>query len=178
MKNNKWGFIDKRGKISIPLKYDDVGNFSEGKVSVKLSNYEDGLDEWAYIDSNDNVVIDFYPYDATGDQIFCVGEFNEGLAFVSKTLVSIIDNNGNNIFWGDSEFFISSLKYNSEYDAIPAYVYTDDSMEIKKYGLMGLTGNQRLEPIFDYISDINGDYVVVENIVDGENKIGLIKIYE
>jgi hypothetical protein len=177
MKNDKWGFIDKSGKINIALKYDEVGNFSEGKASVKISNYNNGSDEWAYIDSKDNIVIDFYPYDAAGDQIFCVGEFNKGLAFVTKTLLSIIDNNGNNIFLGgSSEFFISSLNYNSEYDAIPAYVYTDDAMKIKKYGLMGLTGNQRLEPIFDYIRGIYGDYVVVESIVDGENKMGVIKI--
>lgn len=177
-KDGKWGFIDKSGKISIALKYDDVGKFSEGKASVKLSNYKDGCDNWAYIDSNDNIVIDFYPYEAAGDQIFCVGEFHKGLAFVSKTLLSIIDKNGKNIFLGgSSEFFISSLTYNSEYDAIPAYVYTDDSMQIKKYGLMGLKGNQRLAPIFDYISGIYGDYVVVESIVDGESKIGLIKIY-
>lgn len=177
MKNDKWGFIDKNGKISVALKYDDVGNFSEGKASVKLSNYKDGSDEWAYIDRKDNVVIDFYPYDSAGDQIFCVGEFHEGQAFVTKTLLSIIDNKGNDIFYGgSSEFFISSLSYNSEYDAIPAYVYTDDTMKIKKYGLMGLTGNQRLEPIFDYINGIYGDYVVVENIVDGENKIGVIII--
>lgn len=45
-------------------------------------------------------------------------------------------------------------------------------MKIKKYGLMGLAGNQRLEPIFDYISGIYGDYVVVESIVDGEYKKG------
>lgn len=179
MRNDKWGFIDKSGKTNIALKYDDVGSFSEGKASVKLSNYEDGQDEWAYIDSKDNIVIDFYPYDAAGDQIFCVGEFNQGLAFVSKTLVSIIDYNGNNIFLGgNSKFCISSLNYNSEYDAIPAYVYTDEAMKIRKYGLMGLKGNQRLEPIFDYISGIYGDYVVVESIVDGENKIGVIKIYE
>lgn len=178
MKNDKWGFINKSGKTSIALKYDDVGNFSEGKTSVKLSNYEEGLDEWAYIDNSDNIVIDFFPYDAAGDQIFTVGEFNEGLAFVSKTLVFIIDNNGNNIFMGDSKFFISTLSYNSEYNAIPAYVYTDDTMKIRKYGLMGLTGNQRLEPIFDYIDGIYGDYVIVECIVDGEYKKGLIKIYE
>lgn len=49
-------------------------------------------------------------------------------------------------------------------------------MKIKKFGLMGLKGNQRLEPIFDYISEIYGDYVVVENVVNGEHKMGIIKI--
>lgn len=178
MKNNKWGFIDVNGKIKIALKYDDVGNYSEGKASVKLTNIE-GIDEWAYIDCNDNIIINFYPYDAVGDQLFSVGEFHGGLAFVSKTLVSIIDSKGSNVYLGgSSDFFISTLNYNKEYDAIPAYVYIDDAMKIKKYGLMGLTGNQRLEPVFDYINDIYGDYVVVESIVDGENKTGLIKIYQ
>ena len=178
MKKDKWGFIDKSGKIRIALQYDDVGNFSEGKASVKLSNNKDGSDEWAYIDRKDHVVIDFFPYDAAGnDSIFCVGEFHKGLAFVTKTLVSIIDKKGNNIFLGgSSKFFISSLEYNSEYDAIPAYSYIDDAMKIRKYGLMGRTGKQRLKPIFDYIRGIHGDYVVVENIVDGESKVGLIKI--
>lgn len=179
MKKGKWGFIDKNGNISIALKYDHVENFSEGKASVKLLSYQDGEDEWAYIDSNDNIVIDFYPYDAAGGIIFSVGEFNEGLAFVSKTFISIIDSKGNNILLGsDSVFFISSLSYNSEYNVIPAYVYTDETMKIKKYGLMGLTGNKRLEPIFDYVGNIYGDYVIVESIVDGEYKKGLIRIYE
>lgn len=179
MKNDKWGFINKSGIISIALKYDDVGNFSEGKAAVKLLKYKDDEDEWAYIDSNDNIVIDFYPYDAAGNITFNVGEFNEDLAFVSKTFISIIDKKGNNIFLGgDSEFFISSSSYNSEYDAIPAYVYTDEAMKNRKYGLVGLNGNQRLEPIFDYIDSIYGDYVVVEKIIDGEYKKGVIKIYE
>jgi hypothetical protein len=49
-------------------------------------------------------------------------------------------------------------------------------MKVKKYGLIGRKGNQRLEPIFDYISGIFGDYVVVESNVDSESRIGVIKI--
>jgi|GEM_PF-224449 len=177
MKDGKWGFINNNSKICIALKYDDVGNFSEGKASVKISKHKDGLDEWAYIDGCDNVVIKFYPYDSAGEQMFSIGEFNDGLSFVSKSLLSIIDNNGNNVFLGgNSKFFISSLSYNKRFDAIPAYVYLDNDMKIKKFGLMGLKGNQRLEPIFDYISEIYGDYVVVENVVNGEYKMGIIKI--
>lgn len=170
-KDGKWGYIDKSGKIAADLQFDKVENFSEGFAAVMKN------DKWGFIDKSGKISIAL-KYDAAGDQTFSVGEFNEGLAFVTKTVVSIIDSKGNNIFLGNSKFFISSLSYNSEYDAIPAYTYTDDAMKNKKYGLMGLTGNQRLEPIFDYISGIYGDYVVVENIVDGENKIGLIKIYK
>ena len=176
-KDKKWGFIDTSGKLCIALKYDDVGNFSEDKASVKL--YQDDIDEWAYIDNSGNIVIDFFPYDAAKDQLFCVGEFHNGLAIVSKTLLSVIDSNGNNVFLGgSSKFFISSTTYNKEFDVIPAYVYLDDDMKIKKYGLMGLNGNLKLEPIFDYINSINGNYVVVECIVNNEKKVGLIRIDE
>lgn len=176
MKNGKWGFVDKSGKLCIDFKYDDAGNFSEGKASVKLYNYKEGMDAWAYIDKNDNVVIDFYPYDASEGRIIWIGDFKDGLAFVSKTLYCIIDDKGNDVFLGDSEFFICSLNYNTEYDAIPGYVYTDDKMIEKKYGLLDLNGNQRLEPIFDYVYGFNGRFLIVEQIVGGEYKKGVIEL--
>lgn len=49
-------------------------------------------------------------------------------------------------------------------------------MTVKKYGLMGLRGNQRLKPAFDYIQGIYGDFVIEENIVKGEYKKGIIKL--
>ncbi|MBR5028815.1 MAG: WG repeat-containing protein [Bacteroidales bacterium] len=33
-KNRKWGFIDKCGKVVVPLEYDDAYNFSEGLAVV------------------------------------------------------------------------------------------------------------------------------------------------
>lgn len=177
MKNNKWGFINKSGEVCIDLKYDDVGKFSEGKASVKLVNYYEGMDAWAYIDRNDNVVIDFYPYDASEGRMVWVGEFKDGMAFVSKTLYCIIDTKGNDIFFGGSKFFISSLTYNMEFDAIPGYIFTDDEMTNRKYGLMGLRGNQRLEPVFDYVEEIKGSYVIVGNMIDGEYKKGIIELF-
>lgn len=44
------GFIDKSGKVCTGIKYDQIGNFSEGKAAVKVINYKDDLDEWVYID--------------------------------------------------------------------------------------------------------------------------------
>lgn len=40
----KWGFIDFTGKEVIPLKYDMVKDFSEGKAAVRIGG------KWAYID--------------------------------------------------------------------------------------------------------------------------------
>ncbi len=66
--------------------------------------------------------------------------------------------------------------YNEKYDAIPAYIYTDELMTEKKYGLVGMDGRERLEPIFDYVHGIEDNYVLVSNIVDGQWRYGVIKI--
>ena len=39
----------------------------------------------------------------------------------------------------------------------------------RKYGLINLHGEQRLEPVFDFIGDINGKYVIVWNVADDIN---------
>jgi hypothetical protein len=41
---------------------------------------------------------------------------------------------------------------------------------------MGLKGNQRIEPIFDYVNGLYGDFVVVENVIDGEYRTGILKL--
>ncbi|RHP97669.1 hypothetical protein DXA19_04925 [Firmicutes bacterium AM59-13] len=98
------------------------------------------------------------------------------MAFVSKGLYCIMDTKGEMIFSGDSRFFISVTEYNKEYDAIPGYVYIDDRMTVRKYGLMGLHGEERLEPVFDYVYGMRGPYVIVEQNIGGEPGIGVIKL--
>lgn len=41
----KWGFIDIRGKVKIPLKFDDAGNFSEGLAAVAVKR------KWGFVDT-------------------------------------------------------------------------------------------------------------------------------
>ncbi len=167
MKDSKWGFVDNTGVVRINLQFDDAGNFSEGKAAVKVNEYQEGLDAWAYIDESGEIVIDYDHYFGVGGLMNYVGEFHNGIAFVSKEYYSIIDENGNNVFFGNnSKFFISSLDYNQEYDIIPAYIYADDAMKIRKYGLINLYGEQRLEPIFDFVGNINGKYVIVWDTAD------------
>ena len=175
---DKWGFINREGKTSIALMYDAVGDFSEGKAAVKLNNYFDGsMDAWAYIDKNNKAVIDYYPYTASEGRMEYAGRFRDGIAFVSDGYYSMIDDEGNRLFDGqDSQFIISSLEYNKEYDAIPGYIYEDDAMTIKKYGLVGLHGIQRLEPVFDYVHEIFDDYVLVSQKLDDGWVYGVIEI--
>ena len=46
-KNNKWGFIDKNGKLVIPLKYDDVDYFRpNGLCAVTIKGKSGFIDKF------------------------------------------------------------------------------------------------------------------------------------
>ena len=67
---DKWGYIDRKGDIIIPIEYDDIGEFSENVVSVCKNR------KWGFRD-NKNKSITPMRYD---DAAF----FSEGLAAVEK----------------------------------------------------------------------------------------------
>ena len=55
--DNKWGYINKDGKLVIDYLYDKAKSFKEGLAPVCINN------KWGYIDLKGNVVIDFqYEY--------------------------------------------------------------------------------------------------------------------
>lgn len=147
----------------------------DGKAAVAQDNYfEDGLKAWAYINPENTVVIDWFP--CYGGAAFheYAGEFHDGLVFVLREIPTIINENGEEVF--ESYFFINDYVYDSKYKAIPAYVFTDDLITERKYGLVGLDGNCLIEPVFDWIWELHGDYVRVEMTVDGELREGVIRI--
>ena len=175
---DKWGYIDKNGKEVISCKYDEVHSFSEGLAAVAINNYlEDGYMAWAYIDAKGGVVIPFYSYSALGGIPLVIGDFHDGRAFVTKDLVSIIGKNGENIFSGDSLFFISKAEYYKEHSAMIGYIYSDSSMKIKKYGLLNLKGEEILKPVFYYIESIYGEYMIVADIKnETDMNYGIVRI--
>ncbi|MNN84010.1 hypothetical protein D3C81_2011240 [compost metagenome] len=60
---------------------------------------------------------------------------------------------------------------------IPGYTFTDESMKVRKYGLLGLHGEQRLKPSFDFLGEMNGPFATVINVENGKDKKGIIEIY-
>lgn len=118
-KNERWGFIDRTGKIQIPVDYNGVSRFSEGfAVSFKdgrkcyidkmgnmpfetpfdsLTNYKEGLaavkkeSKWGFIDRNGEIVIPFeYDLGESGSY------FSAGLAVVKiNNKWGYIDKHGN-----------------------------------------------------------------------------------
>ena len=57
---DKWGFIDKRGNVVVPFKYDWVDKFSEGLACVELNG------KYGCIDKQGNVVVPI-KYDKVDD---------------------------------------------------------------------------------------------------------------
>ena len=85
--NWKYGFVDTTGKLAIPLKFDDAGEFSEGLAKVQDRS---GEFLWGYTDKTGKLVI---PYRYVFAYPFC-----EGLAAVAT---NIEDENGmRKLKWG------------------------------------------------------------------------------
>lgn len=118
-KNKKIGFVDPKGKLVVPLVYDDAFPFAEGLAAVK-SGYK-----WGFVDMEGNMVIppkydDAYSFnegfakvekqshagfiDKTGKEVISLvyshaGRFSDGLAPVcnDKELWGYVDKNGKEV---------------------------------------------------------------------------------
>lgn len=74
-KDGKWGYIDKKGILAIPLQYDRAMDFREGKAAVLI----DG--KWGYIEKDGSFLIQPRFTDALG--------FKDGMAFVGNTFIDL-----------------------------------------------------------------------------------------
>ncbi|WP_239004792.1 WG repeat-containing protein [Paenibacillus tepidiphilus] len=73
MRNDKgkYGYLNTQGKVTVPLKYANGGDFSDGVAPVQNT-----AGKWGYIDKNGKTVIPF--------KFSFAGSFSEGLAYVSN----------------------------------------------------------------------------------------------
>ena len=176
--HGKWGYIGTQGKEIINCIYDEAKDFSDGLAAVKVNNYfGDDNDAWAYIDTYGKEIIPFHQYSAIGGTSLVIGDFHDDKAFVTNDLISVIDKKGKYVlFGGNTNFFISQPVYYKDYSAIIGYVYADSAMKIKKYGLLNLNGKELLTPVFDYIRGIEGKYMIVENLTEGNFRCGVVRL--
>jgi hypothetical protein len=70
IQDDKYGFIDRTGKVVIPLEYEDAYDFKEGFAPVKKGG------KWGYIDKANKTVVPF-EYDSAAT-------FSNGFAWVQK----------------------------------------------------------------------------------------------
>ncbi len=71
---NKYGFIDKKGSVTIKPIYEDAKNFSDGLAAICIFDSLKHSNKWGYIDVKGTIVLE-PKYDEAND-------FLEGLAFV------------------------------------------------------------------------------------------------
>lgn len=116
-KGDKWGFMNEKGVLQVPLTYEEVGRFSEGLCGVVLNG------KIGYINTQGKAVTEFI-FDASD-------EFSEGLAAVKKgNLWGYIDKTGKTII-------------PFEYDA--AYKFSEGVASVEKKGKSLMIDKQNKE---------------------------------
>lgn len=143
--NGKWGYVDTKGNIVIPFKYDNASRFSEGLAKV-WNNSGRGN---GYIDQTGNLVITSY----TGS------DFHEGLAVVEEAIDATrgyykkgyIDKNGS--------LTIPCL-YDHAYDFNEGVAVVGNNW---KYGIIDKAGNLISPCIYDFPFNFHDGLAAVRN---------------
>ena len=165
--NGKFGYIDRKGEIVIPVQFDYAGAFSEGLAVVGKRNYNEEW-EFGFIDKTGAYVLRPIYLD--------VKPFSEGLAAVYKDgRWGFIDKTGKMVIEPQFEYvsvFSEGLACVGNVDGNGSA--TDD----RKYGFIDKTGKDVISPKFDKaiifseglaavrernkwgFIDKNGDYVI------------------
>ena len=183
--NNKWGFIDKKGKVELRIKYEMVGSKFGNYYVVNLNNL------WGMVDQNgksyieiENDSIDVYESEdlvvIKKDKLSSVLRFSdlkvlakdiqEIQAFISgRAIYKEVTSEGNEIFGiiNKSGQFTLKAKYaNLKYINNDLYAFQRDD----KWGILNNEGKIILKPTF---TDILGFYDNF-SVVLIEDKYGLI----
>jgi hypothetical protein len=176
----KWGFVNKEGKVVINPQFSSASNFSNGKCGVKNS---DG--KWGFIDKDGKISIN-YQFDEAGD-------FKNGKCIVtSASKDGVIDNDGKYIInpqfsdmiidgdmflinqdgkwgWCDKD---GKLIINPQFGK--AYPFngnkTTSVQSGNSYGYIDKEGKIVINPQFDLALPFNGELALVVSA----NKIGFI----
>jgi hypothetical protein len=176
----KWGFVDKDGKVKINAQFSNVGNFLDGKCPV--SNIGG---KWGYIDKEGKLIINH--------QFDYAGSFNNGNAVVKLgDKFGTIDINGkfliNPQFSGmlsDGDLFLvvqdgksgwidkeGKIIINPQFSK--AFPFVNGELAAvqsgKNYGFINKEGKIIINPQFDMALPFNGKLALVVS----SNKIGFI----
>lgn len=191
----KLGFIDRTGKIVIPLKFESVGDFYNGRAvalfrtGTTAKNCEDKGGKYGYIDPTGEVVIP--------PQFDNASDFSEGLAAVTIGGKSgYIDVSGKFVIpFGGSKFseglaavqprdsklvgyidktgkFVISPRFYSAYEFENGLADVVDMNG--KEGLIDKTGKYVIEPTFDSVTTFSEGLAIVGVRENGELKYGYV----
>lgn len=143
-KGDKYGFIDKAGRIVINIEYDAARDFSEGLVAVAKNG------KWGFIDKTGRTVINF--------EYNFAESFSDGLAAIQKNgKWSYIDKTGEKVIDLESNKSINGIGNFSEG---LSNIYITKPMG--KYGFIDKTGRTTVDFKYDWASDFSEGLVYVE----------------
>ena len=147
-KDEKYGVIDKTGKIIVPLEYDEVGDFQNGYAAVGRGDYTNK--KYGFVDLNGNVVIPLiYDY---------VRHYKrEGIVWVSKDRKEgFVDMAGNIIVpieYDDAAFFY--YPFSNNIIKTEKEIIDDEGKEHTYASLFDCKGNIILPAYPTYIPYVN-----------------------
>ena len=136
--NNKWGFINRKGKEITPIKYDICHGFSDGFAAVKLN------DKWGYVNINGKETILLGNYNCIGicERYICIDAFCDGEMELSNVFLGnliIVYINGKFGLIDTNENVVVPRKYNE------MRFYSDKFMSVRigdKWGAIDNTGKE------------------------------------
>ena len=142
--NNRYGFVDKNGKLRIANRYEGIGSFSEGMAAVKI------MGKWGLINRSEQIMLQ--------PNYESVGTFEHGASPVRK--------NGK---WGLADRTGREI-LKCQYDGVnrqPTGRYTV-SLNGKK-GLATAEGREVFPPKYDWVADNGNGFVMLRK----NGKLGL-----
>jgi hypothetical protein len=146
-KDNRYGFVDSRGRLRIANRYEDIRSFSGSLAAVMIRG------KWGFINHADQIAIQ-----PVYDQ---VGQFENGFAVVKqKEQYGLIDKSG-------------KLLIPVRYESIE--VLEDKRVKVKQNGLWGLSENNGkilLHPKFETLTPLKNGYVIISK----EKKFGIVTL--
>lgn len=145
IKNNKYGFIDKTGKVVIPTTYDYVSDFNDGLAHVRKD------DKRGYIDKSGKEVLPI-KYDSISD-------FKEGLAVVGNDWkYGYVDKTGKEVIPLIYDF---AWDFSEGLARVRIEEKDEEGNTIIKEGYIDKTGKLAIPAIYDCVGDFKEGVAVV-----------------
>lgn len=167
----KWGFVNKEGKVTINPQFSAVSNFNDGRCGVKNS---DG--KWGFIDNEGKIIIN-YQFDDAGDFIQgkCIVGTGNKKGVIDKDGKYIINPQFSNMIIDGDIFLVSQdgkwgwcdkegkLIINPQF--VDAYPFNGNKITAvqsgKSFGYIDRDGKFIINPQFDMALPFNGKLAAV-----------------
>jgi hypothetical protein len=136
-KDDRYGFIDDKGRLRIANRYDSIGDFHEGLAAVKL------IGKWGFVNTSDQIAIN--------PNFDSISFFLNGLAIVSRNKkFGLVGKSGN---------IVLPLRYDHVFRLKGKFLLVASSLQ----GLADEHGNVLVEPRFNSLSLAGENFLIAQS---------------